>query len=366
MKNFNYSDENIYDRDILIAIPSMVIAVATLFLPRELASVTIALDGILALLIGGSITILITWMIVKLASRFPQQSFLTYTSLLINKPIAVLLTCFFIWYGILVVSYEVRAIATISHLYLFDKTPIEVIALNFLLVVVYAVSGSRSAIFRLNALFFPIIILIAMFVTILSFRFVVIDNIYPILQTDVKGYIEATKKSVISLSGYGQIGFLLFYISLIRNPVKTPGKAVFGMSSVIGINLLIYTMCITVFGNLATSNLMFPTIELARTVEFPGGFFNRFESLFFVVWTIAIFTTSVIAFDAAVMGLQSLLPKVNKLKFVFFLSPCIYFLSSLPKHSPEVGDAGRLIGTYGLTLTVTVTIILWIIYIVRK
>ncbi|WP_138419389.1 GerAB/ArcD/ProY family transporter [Aquibacillus sediminis] len=363
--NNRYRYETIEERDILIAVPSLVIAIGILYMPRSLADTTIGLDAIYPLLFGGGITVLFIWLVGRIASRFPEQSFLTYASKLTTKPIAIAISFLFALHGILITSFELRGIAEISHLYLFEQTPIEIIGLTFLLVVVYAVSGSRAAIFRLNALFLPIIMVAVLFLLLFSFGFTRYDNSIPIFQTDLQGYWMATHRSILSVSGFGVFGYLLFYISLVRSPKQAPKKAVFGMIWVVVLHLMIVVITVLVFGNITTENLTFPVIELARTIEVPGGFFNRFASLFFIIWTMAIFNTCAMAFDVAVLALQSIFKNIDKKKIVFVLSPIIFFLTGLPKNQDELGMVGRVIGYFGLGLVASVTILFLLLYKIR-
>ncbi|MCT2536448.1 spore germination protein [Aquibacillus koreensis] len=365
MNKLKQSNETIQDLDIMIAIPSVVIAIGFLYMPRVLAEPTIGLDAIYTILLGGVITILLTWLGVSLAIHFPGQSFVTYASKLVSKPIAVALALLFALHGILITCFEVRAIAEISHLYLFNRTPIEVIGLAFLLVVIYAVAGSRVAIFRLNALFFPVILVAIFILAVFSLGFTDATNAYPFFQTDLNGYSFATLRSISTIGGFGVFGYVLFYVSLIRSPKKTPKMAMYGVILVILLHLIIFTMTLLVFGNITTSNLMFPVIELARAIELPGGFFNRFDSLFFVVWTMAIFNTTVMTYDLAVIVFQSVFKNAKKEKLVFLLAPIIFFISGLPKNTYELDYSGRMLSYFGITLATGVTLLLFVLHKVR-
>lgn len=91
MKSFKYGDEKISDREIMIAIPSIVISVGILSLPRDLATTSVASDGWIVILVSGVLAVLITWLLAKLAVGFPNQSFFTYTSTILSKPVAIVI-----------------------------------------------------------------------------------------------------------------------------------------------------------------------------------------------------------------------------------------------------------------------------------
>ncbi|MUK88018.1 endospore germination permease [Ornithinibacillus sp. L9] len=362
MSTFKYGDEKITSREIMIAIPSMIIAVGILTFPRHLAELTVASDGWISIIIGGLIAILLTWLVAKIASNFPNQSFLSYASTLATRPVAIVLTCFYVIQGILITAFEVRAITDISHQFLFNETPVEIVGLTFLLVVVYAVSGTRAGLFRLNAMFLPIIFFTTLLLIIFSIAFMKGSNLLPVLKTDLQGHLQGTMKSTLSYTG---IGILFFYISLVKNPKKAPSRAAFGMGLVVVVYSAIYLTTIAVFGETATANIRFPLIELSKTIEIPGGFFERLESIFFVIWIMAIFTTTAMALDIAVMALNSIFPNANKLKIIFLLSPIVFFISVLPQDFMDLGTFGDYVSYTGWGLTGTTAILLGILYKVK-
>ncbi|WP_077324430.1 GerAB/ArcD/ProY family transporter [Virgibacillus siamensis] len=358
MDRFEYGDDKITDKEIMVAVPSIVIGVGVLYLPRVVAADTIAADGWLALLVGGIIIMFFTWLCAKLAVQFPGKQFIDYASLIISKPIAICMTIMLAIQGVLITAFEVRVIGDLAKHYLFDRTPPEVIMLVFLLVVVYAVSGSRAGVLRLNMLFLPIIIFIAIVVMLFTTGWFEKGNLMPFFQTSISGHVSALHTSVLSYLGFF---VLLFYISLVKKPKKVPIKAAIGMGVAVFMYMLLFIICIAVFGNHATANLLYPTVELAKEVEIPGGFFERFESVFFVIWIMAIFNTSAMALDVSVFALNSIFKNKPKRKIVFWLSPLILFIAQFPQDFTEVGKLGTLISYYGLGITLSVTILLFIV-----
>ncbi|GAA0331926.1 spore germination protein GerLB [Oceanobacillus oncorhynchi subsp. oncorhynchi] len=363
MKRFKYADERISERDIMIAIPSIVIGVGILSMPKQLASVTIGADGWIPLLLGGLFAVFMSWAIAKFASGFQGQTFLTYASKIVTKPVAIVLSLMFAILSIFVTAYQIRKISNISQQYLFDRTPIEVIALTFLLVVVYAVSGSRAGLFRINMMFMPIILSIALIIVVFNVGWLNAGNLMPVLQTPITGYTQVIANTgAISYLGFG---ILWFYLSLVDKPKKAPKAAALGMCIPVGLYMMIFIMCIGVFGNAVTSNLLYPTIELAKVVEIPGGFFERFESVFFVIWIMAIFMTATMAMDIGVFALNAIFKNAEKLKIIFILTPIIYFAGMFPQDVMEVDLLGSIMSWLMLILNITVLILLTVVAKIR-
>ncbi|WP_174615814.1 GerAB/ArcD/ProY family transporter [Virgibacillus ihumii] len=355
MDRFEYGDDKITDKEIMIAIPSIVIGVGVLYLPRSLAEGTIGADGWISLLVSGGIITFFTWLTARLAAQFPGQEFLDYASKLVSRPVGICLTLLLTVHGIIITAFEVRAIGDLAKHYLFARTPIEVIMLAFLLVVIYAVSGSRAGVFRLNMMFLPIIIFITMVVILFTLGWFDHGNLLPLFQTDTSGYLSSFNVSIFSCLGFW---ILLFYMSLVKRPGNAPAKAALGMILVVLIYMILFIACIAVFGNKATANLLYPTVELAKEVEIPGGFFERFESVFFVIWIMAIFNTSALAMDASVFALQSIFKKTAKRKIIIILAPIVFLIGLAPQDITELSVLGSFVGYYGLGITMFTTLLL--------
>ncbi|RXT04872.1 endospore germination permease [Ammoniphilus sp. CFH 90114] len=362
MKSFEYGDEEVSNKEIMISVTAMIIGAGILTLPRGIAKVTMGLDGWLSIILGGGIAMLFAWVCAKLASRFPRKAFLEYATLLVTRPGAIILTLLFGFHFLFFTAYEMRVVANISKIYLFDQTPVEALGLVFLLVVVYAVSGSRVGILRINLMFMPIVLFIATAVVLMNLNFFEFDNLRPFFTSDWKGYLEATRETSFTFLGFE---VLLFYVALSNQPQKAPKAAILGVSIPILLYLVVYFIVIGVFGPQSTAQMVYPTIELAKEVEVPGQFFERFESIFFTIWIMALFSTSAMALDITVMCLKFIWPKVKKVTFVFILSPVIYMIGMFPENQISVTNLGNFISYSGIGLAVFIPTLLLILAKVR-
>ncbi|WP_332645671.1 GerAB/ArcD/ProY family transporter [Lysinibacillus sp. 54212] len=359
MTSFNSVDEHISEYELMLLVTTNTLGVLILSLPRLIANKTISSDGWIGIVIGGGLACLFSWMIAKLVCKFPRQSFFSFSAQLLSKPVAIILTFLFIIQYILTSSYHARVLSELSRQYLFDRTPIEVLCLAFLLVVVYAVSESRVGIFRVNVLFLPIIIGITVMVLIFSLGSAEAQNIFPVFQTDIQGYFHATS---ISFQAFIGLGIVLFYISLVEKPKNAPKITALGVFWAMLLYLVTYIVCIGVFGNITTSNIMYPTLEVAKSIQFPGGLFERFDSVLFSVWVMTVFITCLIAFDIAVMLFQLIFSKMKKINIVLLLSPIIYFLSMIPEDYIELMEITSFFNYFIPTYLFIVFVLLAVAY----
>lgn len=362
MNSFKYSDEYISNNEFMIAIPSMLIGVSVLALPGDVATVTSFSDGWISIVISGIIFILLAVLGTKLAALFPDQSFLSYTSYLVTKPVAIVLAMINVVIALYLSAVSVRSVAFISQQYLFDRTPLEVLALLFLLVVIYAVSGSRAGVFRLNVLFLPIILVVFIFVGLMNIKWIEAENFLPLFQSDLKAYMKGIVQTYEAFTGFG---IVLFYVVIIKRPKHLTGKVVAGMSISIVFYIFIFLLSIGVFGNVVTGNLNYPMIELAKRVDIPGGIFERIDALVFTIWIMAIFNTVAIALDVGVFLLSSIFKQMNKRILTFILSPIVYYIAMFPQQVDQVTKTSSIASYIIVYFTFSLILSLFLIAKIR-
>lgn len=217
MKTFEYGDEEIGYKEFLFVIPSWLIAVGLLTITSGVVRATRSIDGWISLSTAGLLATLFLAITVQLEKRFPKQHFFVYAGKIVSKPVAWILTMGFAIYFFLWGAFEMRALANSSKQYLFDETPTEVICLLFWLVVIYAVSGSRSATLRLHLLFFPFVIVVVLIIIMMNMKYFEWGNLEPFFVSDLSTLMMGVKESILSFVG---AEFILFYFPLLLEFMK--------------------------------------------------------------------------------------------------------------------------------------------------
>lgn len=355
MKSFEYGDDEIGSKEVFSLVSNMVIGFGVLTLPRSILMVTNSIDGWISICIGGAVTAFFVWVIAMLVTRFPKKGFFDITAAIINKPIANILTLAFAVYTMMFVCYETRGVASISRLYLFDRTPVEVICLVFLLVLIYGVSGSSIALIRVNLMFLPIVLSIALVVILMNIHYFDLNNLKPLFITDWKDTIKASKETIFSFLGFE---ILLFYNANINQPKKIVKSSLHGMLIPFALYLIVFFFVVGAFGVEVTKSTLFPMAELAKQVEITGGFFERFESIFFTIWVMTLFNTASLAFDVAILGLMSVFKKAKRMNLVLIVAPLMYLIIMQPQNYREIAAFGEWISYSGLVLALFVPLML--------
>ncbi|MEW9701556.1 endospore germination permease [Paenibacillus sp. SI8] len=358
MKYFEYGDGKISSLDMAITISSMILGVGVLVLPRDLAKSTLSSDGWISLTAAGLLAIAIAWLLAKISHHFSRQGFFNYVANAVTKPVAYVITAGLALYFFSFCGYEIGSIANISKQYLFERTPVEAISLTFLMVIVYAVSGRRVGLIRLNTLFLPFILVITIIVLVFSLGILDHENLKPMFITDWKKLSLSIKDGTFSFLGFEVI---LFYITLMKKPKDAPKAVAIGVAIPLLLYIAIYLVCIGVFSQFALQEITYPAVELAKEMQIPGEFFERFESIFFTIWVMAVFTTTCMALDCTIYALRSMFPKISHMTSMMILSPIIYIICMMPRNTSDFSTFSSVISYTGLVVAIVIPVLVHII-----
>jgi len=355
MKNFEYGDKEIGQKEVAYAVSNMVIGLGILTLPSTIVAATTSSDGWMSILLGGLIALGCAWAIAKLVMRFPKMNYYEITAKLTNPAVASIVTLLFALYMFLFVSIEVRGVSSISKLYLFDTTPVEAICFFFLLVLFYGVAGPSVSLLRLNLLYLPVIVFIVLAVLIMSLGDFNIRLLKPAFVTPWSEIAIAAKETSISFLGFE---ILLFYNVFVNKPQKTVKSVLLGLLLPLVIYELVLVFVIGVFGTVVVANTMYPLAEMAKQIEVPGGFFERFESLFFAVWVMSLFSTAAMALDITLLALRQIFRKTSRMTFIIGMAPLLFLIAMQPKNIVEVRMFSTWVSYMGIGIAWIVPVLL--------
>ncbi|MFC4598299.1 GerAB/ArcD/ProY family transporter [Cohnella hongkongensis] len=347
MKSFEYGDREIGATEVAYGVSNVVIGFGVLTLPRSLAAMTESSDGWMSLVLGGGIALVFGWLIAALCQRFPKMGLKEMTKAVANGAVANVVVLLFAMYTFLFAGYETRGLANISKQYLFDRTPEDAICLFFLLVLAYGAAGSSAALLRLNLVFLPLVLLIVFVVLAMNIPFFDYHNLKPAFVTNWQDVLKATKGTLFSFLG---LEIFLFYNVFVNRPKAMKKAVLTGLAIPFLVYMIVFLFVIGIFGCEVTKFTLYPTAELAKQVEIPGGFFERFESIFFTIWVVTLFNTGAMAFDVTILALRALFPGPKRMTWVIALCPFIYLVAMQPQGVREIDLFGEWISYAGIVI----------------
>jgi spore germination protein len=347
---------------ITVLVASTIIGVNVLTLPR-MAAQNIHVDGVFATFAFGVLSVFFAISIAVLSKRFPNQTVIEYSQDILGEPFGKLYGVFIAFYTCIVSGITLRSFSDALKTLILPRTPLEVIMVSMLIVVVYLIGNGISSIAKIAESFFPVILLALSLLMFLNLGNFDLEEFRPMFS---KGLLPIVKSFPNIFPAYLGYGILLFMVPFMKEPKKLVRYTVFGMIMPIIIYTGLVGITIGVFGDLVTEKLSYPTIVMAKQIEFPGAFVERFDIVFIALWIMGVFVSLSVYYYIAAFSTTRLLGLKHYKSFIYLFAPFVYLVSILPQNIFQIEPLVRMTGYFGILLTLVSILMLLLATLSRK
>ena len=354
-----YNEGEITAGQFYVLIISMMIGTGILNLASEVSKISLQ-DAWISVFIAGLVVCVFTYLSIFLASRFKELTFLQYSSYLLSKPIAYLISILYFIYAIVVTSTILRSLSDMIMVWFLPRTPPWVIVLITLLTVVSIAKDGLTLVARFSQVLFFVLIPLVIFIFV-PFNELSILNVMPVGGTGFMLIAEGTLPSIFAYSGYEIVLFLYpFIANKNKNISKTSAACVLLVT-------LVYTATvftqIALFGYKELQIFLYPTINYLDVVDFI--IIERIEIFFSILWIFTVIATVIIQFYTGTLVLQSIFNTRTNSLFAYILTPIVFFMALYPKNSVELGLIKGIIGHVNLFFGIALPLILVIMLLIK-
>ncbi|MCD5323487.1 MULTISPECIES: GerAB/ArcD/ProY family transporter [Pontibacillus] len=346
---------------VTVGICLTVLGVGMITLPREVFTAAGIASGWVSVLITGALAIGVTFLLVTLNNRYPGATYFEYNRLIVGTWAGGIITFLTTIYYLAFAAFEARAMAELIQMFILDRTPVSFTILIFIGTAVYLVLGGLSAVFRLFELYFPAIIFFTLLIMILSANQFEVNHLRPFFE----GFTPIVKGLSASILSFVGIEIILYVQAHMKNPNQVKKAVVYG----IAIPTFMYTLIVIMVGGIMgvgeTKTLVYPLMELAKSIEIRNFFFERFETFFIPLWILSIFTTMSVVVYLAALGMKKVF-HIKRETAVFTVIPIIYILAMTPKDINEMFTMGIWIGYSMILFGIVIPLLLLLISLIRR
>lgn len=318
------------------------IGIGILTLPRTLTE-EVGPDGWVVLLLAAIIVFIIGLLMVALMKKFPQQTIVEINNSLMGKFLGGLISIGFFVYCIIFSAIEVRVFGEITKEYLLLNTPIEVLMITLLIAAVYLVRSGIEPIVRMAQIIFPIVIIIALVVILPILPELDLTNLLPILKTPIEKIIKGIPIVLFSFMGIELTLIFSVFVMDVRNIKKHVALSVW---IVWAVYMFILIVSVSRFGLIETTHIIWPSLELFKTVDLPGAFIENIEAFVIAIWILSVFMTLVTMYFSASFILSRILKSKEQNYFVLPILPIVYYVALVPDNIAQVADFMDLYSNY--------------------
>ncbi len=321
-------------------------------------------DGWILVLLATILALILIYIMTSLATMFPNKDFLEFTSIIISKPVAIIISLGFIIKLILGTCLELRFFSEVVKQTMLYNTPFGVVCLIILLVSGYAAAKGYETRGRLAEILIFVVFVPLIIVFVIAAAGVDFTNIMPILKTPPESLLKGTFFTLASFNG---IELVMLAIPYTNNKKKIKKNIIYSIlfTGIFMTAMTIITICR--FGYAETKLQMWPIISMTDTINIPGSFLERQEALIMSFWIISVFAIVNAGLFFSSLLAKSIIKKGKHSYYIIIFIILCFLMLFVPSDINQVYDFINLMFvTFGVTYMIVIPIVLLIIAKLRR
>jgi len=329
-------DERLSSVQIMTLMFGAILGVDILIVQQKIVS-TAMQDAWISLLIAGLLAVASCLIFYYLATLYPDMDLPEITLHLGGKFLGRLFLSPILIYHILYTGLSARIFAQALLMFLLDRTPIYAIVLLMILVVLYAVNKGIYAIGGINDVMFPLCEVTIILLIFMSLQQADASYLKPVLFENTGNVLRGIFPGYTALTGFSIITYVYRYTQKSKDSLKW---TVIGAGIPILEYIALTVVTIMVFSAQGVMSLLYPTLTLSKSIEFPGTFLERLESFIAILWIGIVFLSLVLFSFASVRNFSAFLGLKQKHYRYVVLGhfPLLLLIALLPESGVKVLD----------------------------
>lgn len=309
-----------------------IVGVGILSLPRT-AVEAVGPDALIIVILGSIIALIHGLLIAYLVGKHPKDTLVEFSSSLLGKVLGGFVSLGFVVYLIIFSAVEVRVFGEVTKQYLLFQTPIEVLGISFLLGAVFLVRAGIEPIARMSEIIFPVATLVAIVAVLPILGELDLTYFLPIFRTPLPKIAMGVTSIFFSYIG---IEMTLVLAAFVTDQKKIKRSIWITVGLVSFFYLSITAITISRFGLVETTHIIWPVLELFKTVDIPGAFIQNIEAFIMTIWIMSVYMTLVVVYYGATLTLSRLIKSKEHNYLVLPLMPIIYYLALVPDNVAQL------------------------------
>lgn len=297
-------------------------------------------DGWLSLLAGAAVAALGVLAVTSIGRSFPDKTVVEYNPAVFGRIPGIFLNIWLLAHFTLAAAFGLRFFGDVLKLFLFDRTPLEVIMIAMLFTAAYAVRHGANVLARLAEVFFPIVLLFWGITMVFLHTQADYANLLPVMGQGLKPVIGGIFPAYAIFQGYGLI---LFFLPLLQDPGAALRSVMGGIALALVIYLVTFVGAVGMFGAQHLGLLVYPVVDLVRAMRVPEMIVGRQEILLLTVWILVSFLSLSVSFYLVSFGASQMFGLKEFSPLVYLVLPLVYLVAILPANAAQVVILGRVL-----------------------
>lgn len=321
-------------------------------------------DGWISVLIATILACFSVFLICSVCERFPKQSFVSYSSQILSRPIGVIISLAFVAKILMMVSIELRFFGEIVNQTMLPNTPVNVIGISMILLSAYVAAKGYEARARAAEILIFIVLLPLAILFIIAMFDIDLSNMMPVLVAEPTELLMGGKSALLAFSNIQLLMLAYPYLCKLEGAKRSMIQTVAFIGAIFTI---ITVITIAQFGSADVQNQVWAVIEMMLLIQLPGSFIERQDALMMSFWIISVFAIVNAGLFFTSMILKDVFNKGKQSGYILCVIPVVFLISVLPDSVLEIYTYKTGLETYlSLAFMFAVPLVLLIVAKIRN
>lgn len=287
-KNITGPVQDRLDPKVLVAVLVVGIIELELFSIAAGVSIVAGNDAWLAVLLGGLLMSLVTYLLARLTARFPGENLFQFSKKAWGRTLSYLMAAGYFIFWTVYLTVLMKSFTEINCTFFLRHTPSIIPMVLMAAGAVGLVAYGLPAVVRFFQLMFPFLLLPLVVIFLLCIKNLQLESFMPVLAS---GIMPVVKGAVMYAGAIQGLEILVFIGPFLTDTRKALKPALLGISIVNLIAFLEVVFTVGLLGVKNTQELVWPSISMLGYLEAPGLHAERFDLLLSTPMIIGVFTT---------------------------------------------------------------------------
>ncbi|MFB5191957.1 GerAB/ArcD/ProY family transporter [Alicyclobacillus fastidiosus] len=318
-----------------------------------------AICAMLLMMCGGIV-------VAYLGNQYRERTIFEYADELVGQWIGRLLLVCIGAYFLELAALASREFGEVVVTSVLQRTPIEVTVFVMVLMATVACRSDIIVFARILTFYMPFVYFPALVIVVLSLKSAQSANLMPLLGMFYGQQVKSVFMSIMVVAAlftnYIIVGLI---IPFMYQPTRAMRGTIVGIGIAGSLYIILMFSTLSVFGIEEMDNLLWPTMELAKTAALPTFYIERLDPIFIAVWVTAVFSAIFAAYYVAIQALSHVFRLKNHRGLSILALPIIMLLAKLPPNIVSLYHVIKQVGVSGLCLTLGYPLLLLIAHVIK-
>ncbi len=332
-----------------------VLGTGIIFLPRKAAELAMQ-DGWIVIAVTTVFAVALAFLINSVGRMFPGDSFVTYTSRILSRPVSVLISLLFVAKLIIDLSLELRLFCEVVKQTLLAKTPFYIVSALMLAAAAFIASKGYEARARIAELLIILVTFPILFVFGVGLFDIDFSNLMPVCVTPPGRMVWGGFSVLYVFTG---LEFCLLFYPYSNRPKATRAGIVKAVIFIGAFLIFITAVTIAKFGPFDVRHQMWPLLEMMDIIDLPGSFIERQDALIMSFWIVSTFAIVNAGLFFSSLILKDVVNKGSHSLYIVICALVAFVMAFIPENIEQIYELqDYMFFTFGLFFLIALPVVL--------